>query len=260
MEDANSLMKKIFIFTEKGTLTNQLINSEAVGVFIDAITNEQLSAGVKVDFIGKLREMLREYRMLTEYFSKINSKSIYIYLIDLYLQEKNNSSLQKAILDLSNETGVASEDIANNVYDAISAGQKTGDAVNFVSNATKLAKAGFTDTASSNISASSVSTVIKKSSISVLSYIFPFLSLLYVGSILFKYSENSSFIPYFIFIFDKSSLFDILFFNEFIQNEVSLFLFLLSFNIVSIWCAHSFFSLSVILNFLEFIINFNASS
>ena len=69
MEDANSLMKKIFIFTEKGTLTNQLINSEAVGVFIDAITNEQLSAGVKVDFIGKLREMFREYRMLTEYFS-----------------------------------------------------------------------------------------------------------------------------------------------------------------------------------------------
>ena len=57
--------------------------------------------------------------------------------------------LQKAILNLSNETGVASEDIANNVYDAISAGQKTGDAVNFVSNATKLAKAGFTDTASS---------------------------------------------------------------------------------------------------------------
>lgn len=53
--------------------------------------------------------------------------------------------LQNQILDLSNSSGIASTEIANNVYDAISAGQKTGDAVNFVSNSTKLAKAGFTD-------------------------------------------------------------------------------------------------------------------
>ncbi|WP_244287714.1 phage tail tape measure protein [Lacrimispora celerecrescens] len=38
--------------------------------------------------------------------------------------------------------------IASNVYDAISAGQKTGDAVNFVSNSTKLARAGFADAGS----------------------------------------------------------------------------------------------------------------
>lgn len=54
-----------------------------------------------------------------------------------------------AIMDLSNSTGVAAADIADNVYNAISAGQETGDAVNFVSNATKLAKAGFADTGAS---------------------------------------------------------------------------------------------------------------
>lgn len=53
------------------------------------------------------------------------------------------------ILDLSNQTGISANDIADATYNAISAGQKTGDAVNFVSNATSLAKAGFTDTASS---------------------------------------------------------------------------------------------------------------
>lgn len=53
--------------------------------------------------------------------------------------------MQKAILDLSNQTGISSEEIAQNIYDSISAGQKTGDAVNFVSNSTKLAKAGFAD-------------------------------------------------------------------------------------------------------------------
>ena len=53
--------------------------------------------------------------------------------------------MKNAILDLSNETGIAAGDIAENVYNAISAGQKTGDAVEFVGNAAKLAKAGFAE-------------------------------------------------------------------------------------------------------------------
>lgn len=56
--------------------------------------------------------------------------------------------LEAQILDLSDQTGVAASDIAENVYNAISAGQETGDAVAFVENATKLATAGFTDSAS----------------------------------------------------------------------------------------------------------------
>lgn len=55
--------------------------------------------------------------------------------------------LKKSILDLSNETGIASSEIADNVYNAISAGQSTGDAVNFVQNATRLATAGFAESA-----------------------------------------------------------------------------------------------------------------
>ncbi|WP_044294483.1 phage tail tape measure protein [Robinsoniella peoriensis] len=58
------------------------------------------------------------------------------------------SELEKSILALSNQTGISSTEIADNVYDAISAGQKTGDAVNFVSNSTMLAKAGFADAGS----------------------------------------------------------------------------------------------------------------
>jgi len=53
--------------------------------------------------------------------------------------------LRKAILKLSSDTGIAATDIADNVYDAISAGQSTADAVNFVTNSTKLAKSGFAE-------------------------------------------------------------------------------------------------------------------
>lgn len=63
--------------------------------------------------------------------------------------EKSLGDLREEILKLSDDSGVAAGEIAEATYNAISAGQKTGDAVNFVANATSLARAGFTDTASS---------------------------------------------------------------------------------------------------------------
>ena len=45
--------------------------------------------------------------------------------------------LQNQIMELSDQTGISASEIANNVYDAISAGQKTGDAFNNFSNEPK---------------------------------------------------------------------------------------------------------------------------
>lgn len=55
------------------------------------------------------------------------------------------ADLEKSILDLSNQTGISSTLIADDVYNAISAGQDTADAVKFVEQSTKLAKAGFAE-------------------------------------------------------------------------------------------------------------------
>ena len=55
--------------------------------------------------------------------------------------------LEQQIKDLSNQTGISASEIAENVYSAISAGRSTGDAVAFVGESAKLAKAGFTDSA-----------------------------------------------------------------------------------------------------------------
>lgn len=54
--------------------------------------------------------------------------------------------ISQEVMALSNKTGVAASALAEDVYNAISAGQQTGDAVNFVSTSTKLAKAGFAET------------------------------------------------------------------------------------------------------------------
>ena len=55
--------------------------------------------------------------------------------------------MSSEIMKLSNTTGIAASQIADDVYNAISAGQQTEDAVNFVSYSTKLAKAGFAESA-----------------------------------------------------------------------------------------------------------------
>lgn len=60
--------------------------------------------------------------------------------------EVSMEELSNQIMALSKDSGIAADVLANNVYDAISAGQATGDAVNFVANATRLARAGFTST------------------------------------------------------------------------------------------------------------------
>jgi len=57
--------------------------------------------------------------------------------------------LESQIKQMANDTGIGASEIAENVYSAISAGRSTEDAVGFVGEAAKLAKAGFTDAASS---------------------------------------------------------------------------------------------------------------
>lgn len=53
--------------------------------------------------------------------------------------------MREAILALSDDTGIAAGEIAENVYNAISAGQETGDAVRFVGDSARLAKSGFAE-------------------------------------------------------------------------------------------------------------------
>lgn len=56
-------------------------------------------------------------------------------------------AMSKEIMALSNSTGIAATALADDVYNAISAGQDTADAVNFVAYSSKLAKAGFAESA-----------------------------------------------------------------------------------------------------------------
>lgn len=61
--------------------------------------------------------------------------------------ESEISQYKKSIIAASNETGLASDEMSEAVYSAISAGVDQANAVSFTTDALKLAKGGFTETA-----------------------------------------------------------------------------------------------------------------
>ena len=136
------------------------------------MTQEELSEGVcSVETLsrienGKHKVKSDTYRQLMEKMYQITEKNYAVCVSrDMELIEEREyfedamakvstiadttevplDELRSQILALSSQTGISANEIADNVYNAISAGQKTGDAVNFVTNSTKLAKAGFAD-------------------------------------------------------------------------------------------------------------------
>lgn len=92
--------------------------------------------GIKkaVDGLKELTEQAMEYENSIAKVSTIADATVPI------------EELQESIMELSNRTGIEAKEISENVYNAISAGQKTADAVNFVENAADLARAGFAET------------------------------------------------------------------------------------------------------------------
>ena len=99
MEEANAILRKIFISNEKKQITNQFISQKAVQEFTSFLSNDKVPSKNKIELLSIIKEKFTEYRMLIEYFSVINSKSIYIHLIEVYLSEKSDNKLKEAILD-----------------------------------------------------------------------------------------------------------------------------------------------------------------
>ena len=56
------------------------------------------------------------------------------------------SQLKQSVMDLSNETGIGTSELTDGLYQTISAGVQTKDAMNVLGTAVKTAKGGFTDT------------------------------------------------------------------------------------------------------------------
>lgn len=131
------------------TIPNTL---QAVGQQIQAVGTKISDAGKKISSVGKtlttsLTLPLAAVGTASVKYASDFSTSLAKVSTIADTSSVSMDTLKSQIMSLSSETGVAASDIASSTYDAISAGQSTEDSVNAVSAAIKLAKGGFTDTA-----------------------------------------------------------------------------------------------------------------
>lgn len=111
-------------------------NSAAIGQVQGQLTRNGLAVGGAAAAVYKSAiEPAMEYQTVMAKVSTIADTSA----VPL-------ETMQKEIMTLSSKMGVASATLGEDVYNAISAGQKTEDAIAFVEQATKLAKGGFAET------------------------------------------------------------------------------------------------------------------
>lgn len=146
-------LRNRMIDTEAGILNNthalKEINKEITAAKFDKLSSSLDNVGTKLESVGKKLSVLSggilaggvaSYKMAAD-FEESMAKVMTI----ADETEVGYDDLKKSIIDLSDETGIAAGEIAENVYNAISAGQSTGDAVAFVAESSKLAKAGFAE-------------------------------------------------------------------------------------------------------------------
>lgn len=146
-------LKNRMMDTEAGIINNEKalkdLNQEIINAKFDNLANGLDKVGSAAESAGKKLSVISagitaggvaSYKLAAN-FEESMAKVMTI----ADETEVSYDDLKGAIIDLSDETGISAGEIADNVYNAISAGQSTGDAVAFVAESTKLAKAGFAD-------------------------------------------------------------------------------------------------------------------
>ncbi len=103
------------------------------------LTNTVIATTVKEGFEAVYEAIKQCVEAATEFESSIAK-------LQTISGESPISMLSEQILEVSNATGIASSDLANTAYNAISASVAVSDAVSMAESASKLAIAGFTDT------------------------------------------------------------------------------------------------------------------
>ena len=143
LEESNARLQRSYERLRGSQENLNRINSEQEKIK-KSITATKLELSATVGAIGLIAKKIYDgpVQAAQEYETAIAKVSTIADANAVPIEEMSSE-----IMKLSNTTGIAASQIADDVYNAISAGQQTGDAVNFVSYSTKLAKAGFAESA-----------------------------------------------------------------------------------------------------------------
>ena len=108
---------QIFKHNKAGIITEEIEDPSKFPLLYNYIL-ENSNKKLVINIINILQEIIKRQRSVSAFFPKYNNKSIYIFLFELFLKEKNNTQLRKGIIELLNEININIQ-ISKDEYDFI---------------------------------------------------------------------------------------------------------------------------------------------
>ena len=102
MEIKNNPLNQIFKKNSKGLITEEIENPSNFIILFDYLIDNTNSIINKYKIIDKLTDMINHKRSIVAFLPKYDNKSIYIFLFELYFNEKQSKELKDSILNLIN--------------------------------------------------------------------------------------------------------------------------------------------------------------
>ena len=100
----NNPLNAIFIKDSQNKITSEINSPNNIKDFFLFLKDENINDENKVLVIDQFTQKLKDNRYISEYFSSYDNKSIYLYLFDIYLRQKNkDNKLKTSIINLLNE-------------------------------------------------------------------------------------------------------------------------------------------------------------
>ena len=94
----NNPLSKIFREISSNIITEEIENPSNIPLFFNYLKDNNNSINNKKKILDKFSEILKKKREITPFFSEYEKKSIYIFLLDLYLNEKSKEFKESIII------------------------------------------------------------------------------------------------------------------------------------------------------------------
>ena len=100
----NNPLNSIFITDNQGKITSEIESLKNICRFFEYLKDSNIDNDNKSLIIDQFTKKIKDNRYISEYFSSYENKSIYLYLFDLYLNQKETENkLKLSIINLLNE-------------------------------------------------------------------------------------------------------------------------------------------------------------
>ena len=99
-KNENNPLSKIFKQVSSSIITEEIENPSNIPLFFNYLKGNNNSINNRKKILDKFIEILKKQRTISPFFSEYENKSIYIFLLDLYLNEKNSKEFKESIITL----------------------------------------------------------------------------------------------------------------------------------------------------------------